>query len=174
MKSRTKQRAFSLVEVMIAAMLSAGLLVMVSGIWMGLGRAAAENIADSQMAGDAQLAMETLRRDLSGHLPGATSGRAEQGRLVGRLIVGGDQLKLCYDGGAANGAADWSSPDVVVDYDVDGSNLVRFDDTTGTAFVAATGVEQFLVSDLGSGVRIELTLRRRNNSRTYTFISRDP
>jgi type II secretory pathway component PulJ len=174
MISRQRQRAFSLPEVMIAALLSAFLLLMVSGMWSALGRSMAENVADGHVAADAALALETLRRDLSGNLPGANTGEKQQGRLVGRLVVGGEQLRLCFDGAPTNGEADWTGPDVVVVYELDTDHLVRTDQGTGTVFVVAHGVEQFLVTDEGTGVRIDLSLSRRGASRTYTFVSQDP
>jgi prepilin-type N-terminal cleavage/methylation domain-containing protein len=171
---RRPQRGFSLSEVMIAALLSAFLLLMVSGMWSALGRSMAENVADGHVAADAALALETLRRDLSGNLPGANTGGKQQGRLVGRLVVGGNQLRLCFDGAPTNGEADWTAPDNVVVYELDNGQLVRTEQGTSGVFVAADGVEQFLVTDEGSGVRIELSLSRRGASRTYTFVSQDP
>ena len=167
-------RGFTLLELMIATLLSSFLLLMIAGMWASLGRSAAGNLADCQIAADALMALDTFRRDLSGTLPGSSLGGKQQGRLVGRLIVGGNQLRLCYDGNPANGIADWGNPDRVVVYQLDAGRLVRTDVATGASFVVADSAEQFCVTDLGTGVRIALTLGRRRVCRTYTLVTRDP
>ena len=73
-----------------------------------------------------------------------------------------------------NEVADWNPPDSIVEYRLSGADLLREDKATGDVFLAASGVEAFAVTDIGGGLRIELTLRRRDLTRTYTFVSQDP
>jgi hypothetical protein len=133
----------------------------------------ADNIAEGQLAADAGLTLETLRRDLGGHLPGTATGEKQRGRMVGRLILGDDRLMLCFDGPPVNGVADWTKRDDVVVYEVASEKLVRTDNSGNEPFVVADGVERLRIADLGSGIRLELTLRRRDLSRTYTLVTQD-
>ncbi len=159
---------------MISVGLSAFLMLMVSGMSADLWRSMASNAQEVKVSGEATFALETLRRDFGGQLPGDLTGEKGLGSLVGRLVVGDDQLMLCFDGAPVNGTADWVAPDVVITYDVQDGRLVRTDSTTFTTFTVADHVTQFKVIDQGTGVRIELTLESRNINRTYTLVTQDP
>ena len=56
---------------------------------------------------------------------------------------------------------------MLIEYRIDSGDLVRSDDQTGIVTVVAKGAAQFVVSDLGSSVRLELTLERNGISNTY-------
>ena len=170
-----RSRGFSLIELMIVATMTSFLMLMLSGVWRAFGRSLIETSAQARLLCEADLAVETLRRDFCGHLPGTDTGDLETGKLLGRLVLaGGSQLLLCFDGPPANGAADWAAPDTVVLYRVQNEQLLRIDQQAGSVFVVSDGVEQFAVVDQPHGVTIDLTLRRRNLSRTYTFETQDP
>jgi hypothetical protein len=173
-KRRPGPGGFSLVEVMIVALLTSLLFLMISGIWTGFGRSLSDSVAQGRVVTEAALAVETLRRDLRGTLPGMETGSLERGRMVGRLVVGGTQLRLCFDGDPADGSANWAAPDVVLVYQVQDGQLVRLDQTAGSSFVVADNVQQFQVTEQAGGVRIELTVGFRDFARTYTIITRDP
>jgi prepilin-type N-terminal cleavage/methylation domain-containing protein len=168
------RRGFSLIEIMIAAVLSTMLLLMVSNMWFSLGRSAAGNAADVALTAEARLAGESFRRDFSGCLPGAVTGTKRLGRFVGRMSPAGDQLLLCFDGSPANGTADWNAPDTVIEYSLQGDQLIRSDSQTGAEIVVADGVTSFDVEELSDGVRLDLTLQRRDISRTFNWITQDP
>ncbi len=166
---------FSMIELMIVAAMTSFLLLMISGIWAAFGRALSDTAMQTRVLCEADIAVESLRRDLSGHLPSTTAGAMEDGRFVGRLVLaGGSQLMLCFDGPPVNGVADWASPDTVVSYEVQDGQLLRIDQQSGSAFVVSDGVEQFAVVDQADGVTIDLTIRRRDQSRTYTLEAQDP
>jgi type II secretory pathway component PulJ len=170
-----RRGGFSLVELMIVATMTSVLLIMISGFWTSFGRSLADGVAQARTAGEATLALETLRRDLSGHLPGTTTGLQPVGRYVGRLVTdGGTRLMLCFDGAPANGSADWASPDTVITYEVQDGRLVRLDQQTMGTFVVADRVDQFLVVDQGDRLRIDLTVTFRDFTNTYTLIAQDP
>lgn len=164
-------RGVSLVEVLISAMLSTWLLLMLSSWWFNWGRMLRDNVADIDLAGEARLALETLGRDFGGCLPGTTSGPKALGRCVGQMVIGGDCVRLCYDGAPTNGEADWASPDTVIEYNLHDGQLLRSNLQTGTVLVAATGVTRFAVTHTGAGLRIEFTLQRRQLQRAYTLVT---
>ena len=173
-RNRAVQAGFTLLELMISVGLSAFLMLMVSGMSADLWRSMASNAREIKVSGEATFALETLRRDFGGQLPGDLTGEKGLGSLVGRLVVGDGQLVLCFEGSPVNGTADWAVPDVVITYDVQDDRLVRTNGTTGTAFTVAENVKQFIVIDQGTGVSIELTLESRDVNRTYTLVAQDP
>jgi prepilin-type N-terminal cleavage/methylation domain-containing protein len=174
---RDHPRGFTFVEVSIVSILMAMLAMLLAETWSGLGRPLVEMAARSRLAQEANLAMTSLSRDLGGSLSNGEGrlGRKSLYACVGRLQPGGSQLWLCFDGGAApNGMADWTAPDTVIAYDLEGSALVRRDQTAGTSFVVAQNVSSLIVEDLGGACQITLTFVYRNISQSYQMIAQDP
>lgn len=165
---------FSLLEVTIAGLLSTVLLVMIGNVWRSFSLATRRQLDDVGLASDARLAQESFRRDLAGHLPGAAAGEPAVGRFVGRLCPQSGRLMLCFDGAPTNQTADWLAPDVVVEYSVENGQLLRTDNATNAVLVVAEGVATFAATEQSDGVRLDLTLQRRDLIRTYTWIARDP
>ncbi len=178
---RQGSRAFTVIEVMLVAVLMSFLALLISGAWTGLGRTTADVAARSRVAREANMAAASLARDFSGSLPGQPGGGREQGRLVGRMIAAGPELRLCFDGDG-DGLADWASPDTVVAYRIDTEltygqswkRLVRSDSGSLSEFTVAANVDQMQLTDQGDAVKIDLTFTYRDITRTYTFLARDP
>jgi len=169
-----RQRGFTLIEVTMASGIMSLLVLLLSAAWSCVGRSSADAIARCRIAQEANLAAQTLARDFSGSLPEETTGAKQLGRIVGRMVVGGSRLLLCFDGGSANGTADWAAPDTVITYDVLDNQLVRANLKTGTAFTVATSVDRMQLTAQADGVRIDLTFSHRDVAHTYTMIARDP
>ena len=174
--SQTKPWAgFTLVELMLVAGLMSFLVLLISGAWTGFGRSMTDSIVRCQVAQEANLALASLAMDFHGNLPEDVTGALSEGEMVGRLVVGGSQLSLCFDGGSpANGSADWSSPDTVISYDVQSNQLVRTNQQTGTATIVARHVNDLMITDQADGVAIDLTFEYRDLTRTYTIVTQDP
>jgi prepilin-type N-terminal cleavage/methylation domain-containing protein len=170
------RRGFTLVEVLAVSTLMAFLAVLVSAAWSTLGRPTVDMIARGRIAQEANLAAASFCRDLAGSLAdaGGRLGTKVQGRYVGRLIPGGTQLWLCFDGGPSpNGLADWGPPDAVIVYEVIANQLIRSDQSTNTSYVVAQYVSAMQVQDLGDRVEIQLTFTYRNVTQTYSVIARN-
>jgi type II secretory pathway component PulJ len=165
---------FTLIEVLFASGIMSLLVLLLSAAWSGLGRPSADAVARLRVAEEANLAAQSLARDFSGNLGEQTIGGKKLGRIVGRMVVAGPQLRLCFDGDPVNGAADWAAPDTVITYEVLGNRLVRANLSTGTAFTVATNVDQVQLTAQPDGVRLDLTFSYRNVTRTYTIIAQDP
>jgi hypothetical protein len=161
-----------MLEVTLVAALMSFLVILISGIWTGMGRAIADVAADARITQEARLALESFSRDLAGSLPGQTTGTKGQSRMVGRSIAGTSQLSLCFDGDA-DGVADWSAPDVVVSYQVEAGRLVRRIQQPLSEFAVADCVDAMEISDLGDGVQVDLTFRYRDVTETYTIVAKD-
>ena len=177
-----RRLGFTLTEIMLVGGLMSLLVLLISGAWRGLGRSSADATARCRIAQEANLAAASLRRDFSCALPEQMTGQKDRGRLVGRMIVAGPGLWLCFDGEPLNGVADWASPDTVVVYELDTETtygvpwkrLVRSNESTGAVFTAAANVDAMDLTDQGDGVKIDLTLTYRDITRTYTIIAKDP
>jgi len=171
--SRLKS-GFTLIEVMCASATMTLLVLLISASWSGLGRPSADAIARSRIAQEANLAAQSLARDFSNSLAEETTGFKQLGRMVGRMVVEGSQLRLCFDGGPASGTADWADPDTVIAYEVLNGQLVRTNLKTGTAFTVAASVDQMQLTAQADGLRIDLAFSYRGFTRTYTMITHDP
>ncbi|MHC4179931.1 MAG: hypothetical protein ACYSWU_20685 [Planctomycetota bacterium] len=149
-------------------------VLLISGAWRGLGRSSVDAFVRCRVAQEANLAVESLVRDLGGSLAGQTTGEKQIGRAVGRSVVDNSALWLCFDGEPADGAADWGPPDTVIVYEVQGGQLIRSNQQTGVALPVADKVSQMQLTEQIGGVRIDLTLQYRDLTRTYTIEARDP
>jgi prepilin-type N-terminal cleavage/methylation domain-containing protein len=165
---------FTLIEVLFVSGMMSLLALLISAAWSGLGRPSADAIARARVAHEANLAAESLARDFSASLPEEATGGKQLGRMVGRMAVEGSQLRICFDGGPANGAADWAAPDTVIAYEVLDQRLVRSNLKSGTAFTVAACVDRMVLAAEADAMRIELTFSYRDVTRTYTMIARDP
>jgi hypothetical protein len=165
------------VEGVVASGLLVLLAVLLANAWQSMARAASDAAARGRVTQEANLALAALANDLGGSLsdPQGRVGSLASAAFVGRLQPGGAQLWLCFDGGTSpNGIADWGSPDTVIIYEVQSSQLVRINQATGASVVVAQGVSDFVVQDMGDRVQIQISITYRNLRRTFSLIARDP
>ena len=164
---------FTLTETMLVGALMSMLVLLISGAWRGWGRSSVDAVVRGRVAREANLAVESLARDLGGSLPGQVAGDKQLGLVVGRSVVAGSQLWLCFDGAPPNGEAG-VPPDTVITYEVQNNQLIRTNQQTGVALAVADKVSQMQLTDQADSVRIDLTLEYRDLMRTYTIIAKDP
>ncbi|MEO1525347.1 MAG: hypothetical protein AAFX06_07915 [Planctomycetota bacterium] len=172
MISRSNRSGMSLLEVTIGAMMVATITVVAASVAVDMTRSIAENIGETQLATEARLAIESLRRDFSGNDPDNTVGERSQWRLVGRMIPMSDELRLCYDSGT-NGVADWTSPDRVIIYTVDDGHLIRTDVENARDNLIAHSITGINFEVLGGEIRMTLTFELGDLVETYTFNTPD-
>ena len=143
---KANRRGFSLLEVTIGAMMAGVVAIMASGVAFDVTRHLADNIAETQVAAEARLAIESFRRDFGGSSPDLRTGERNEWRLVGRLVPSVDELRLCFDADQ-DASADWIAPDRVITYSLDGNRLIRSDAISGDVFTVARFVDdvQFVV-----------------------------
>lgn len=169
-----RQTGFTLIEMMVVTATMAFLSMLIAGIWSGLVRSSTDSMAQARLVSAAQFALESFRRDLAGSLPEAQNGSKSEGLMVGNLVTADTRLLLCFDGEPVNEIADWAAPDTVIEYELQVDQLVRTNQMSGIAFVVADNVRNLSLTQLASGLKIELTIERGKLSRTYTVISQDP
>jgi Prokaryotic N-terminal methylation motif len=168
-----RRRAFTLVEAMVVSLLMVLLSMLLSAVWSGIGRPLVDAVARARVTQEATLARASFSRDWGGSLSNSIGIRA-QDSLVGRQIIDGSELRLCFDGGSCNGSPDWAAPDTVIIYQIQANALVRLDQNTGATFTVAKDVQSMDLTDLGYAVQIDLTIQYRDVTHTYTFVARDP
>ena len=166
------RRGFSLLEVTIGAFMTSLLAVMAAGVAVDISRHTAANIRETQIAGEARLAIENFRRDFSGSCPDVFTGDQAQWRLVGRMIPNKQELRLCFDADR-DVSADWIPPDRVITYTLQGTNLVRTDQLSGNTFTVARHVEDIKFKHGGNKIKVEIDFELADAFRSYTFVTAD-
>ena len=175
--SRFHRAGFTLLEATVVSGLMAMLAAILSSAWAGFGRPTTDVIARARVAREMNLAVDCLARDLGGSIANCEGrlGAKKQGALVGWLLPGSGELWLCFDGGTEpNGLADWTSPDKVIVYMLEGNRLVRWDQNANTTFTAARDLDAMELSLLGDELQVRLTFKYRGIERTCTLIARMP
>lgn len=167
-----KRNGISLLEVTIGTMLAGVLSAMAASVAFNVSRSMANNIAETQIASEARMAVESLRRDLAGVSFDSTTGNKFQWRLVGRLIPNEQEMRLCFDADD-DASADWVAPDRVIVYYLDGTNLVRDDLLSGNTYTVARHVSDVQFSADGTEITIALDMEFGGVVESYTFLCSD-
>ena len=167
LRKQQNRKAFSLLEVTVAAMMSSLVVVLASAVAVDISRGFTEGIAQSRIATEFRIMTGTLQRDFAGSLPEARTGAVKQWRWVGLQVVSDTELRLCFDADQ-DGSVDWLD-DRVITYLLDDGQLVRNDSFSGTDFVVAENIS-FLRFSIDSGTIItdfEISLGGFNEAFTY-------
>lgn len=166
------RRGVSLLEVTIGSLMAAIIAVTASGVAYDVSRHMASNIAETQLASEARLAIESFRRDFGGTLPDDRSGHKNQWRLVGRMIPASDELRLCFDSGR-DASADWIAPDRVITYWQQDNRLLRSDAISGNTFTVARFVDTVSFALDAGQIVITIDFAFRDAAESYTFVTAD-
>jgi type II secretory pathway component PulJ len=159
-------------EITIASIISAIVVLMASGVAVDVSRHMAANILETQVAAEARLAIESFRRDFGGSSPDNQLGDRSEWRLVGRFIPNPGELRLCFDADQ-NATADWVAPDRVITYTVDGDQLVRTDQLTGNVYTVARWVDDAQFTVGANEIVITIDFEAGDFTETYTFATSD-
>ena len=167
-----KRRGISLLEVTIGTMMASMIAVMATGVAVDVTRHMADNIAETQIASEARMAIESLRRDFSGSSLDETSGDPDTWRLVGRMIPSVNELRLCFDSDR-DASADWIAPDRVVIYTQIGNRLVRSDLISGSSYTVARHVDDVQFIAASGEITVLIDFAFGNATETYTMVTSD-
>jgi prepilin-type N-terminal cleavage/methylation domain-containing protein len=170
--ARPHRSGFSLLEITIASIISALVVLMASGVAVDVSRHMAANILETQVAAEARLAIESFRRDLGGSSPDVQLGDRAEWRLVGRLIPHSRELRLCFDSDQ-DATADWVAPDRVITYSLDGDQLIRTDLSTGNVYTVARWIDDVEFATAANEIRIIIDFEAGDFTETYTFATSD-
>lgn len=169
---QSARRGFTLLEVTIGSMMAAMVTIMASGVAFDVSRHFVSNIAETRVAAESRLAIESLRRDFSGSSPDVSTGERSEWRLVGRLIPSVDELRLCYDA-EQDGSADWIAPDRVITYTLVGNELIRTDAVSGNVYRVARFVDDVQFVAAAGVITVTIDFALGDFTETYTFETGD-
>ena len=170
-RTNKNRKAFSLLEVTIAAMMSSMLVILASTVAVDIGRGFTEGIAQSRIATEFRILSGTLRRDFAGSLPEDRTGPVKQWRLVGRQLVSDTELRLCFDADQ-DGSVDWID-DRIITYLLDNGQLIRSDSFSKTEFVVAENIS-FLQFSIAKGLILtDFQISLGGFDEAFTYVTAD-
>jgi hypothetical protein len=168
----SKRSGISLLEVTIGTMLATMISIMATSVAVDVTRHMAANIAETQIASEARMAIESLRRDFSGSSLDDMTGDPDTWRLVGRMIPSVGELRLCFDANR-DASADWIAPDRVIIYTQIGDRLVRSDQISGSSFTVARHVDDVRFVAAAGQITVLIDFTFAGTTETYTMVTSD-
>lgn len=175
---RSRRRGFSMIEMIVASMLTAMLGILLAQATVTFGRPALEVEARARITQEAILATQSFACDLGGFLADSV-GRT--GTLVQYQLASppwdasqgtppGSVLLVNFQGLSAGNP-------IVISYQLQGSQLCRIDSSTGVTTTIANYVTAFSVEPQpgnSANVQINFTIAFRYFTATYTLIGVPP
>jgi prepilin-type N-terminal cleavage/methylation domain-containing protein len=167
-----RRRGFSLIELVVAAVLSTLLMSLLAISWVAFGRPALEVEARARIAQEAVLATQSIACDLGGFLadtPGQT-GTLAQYQFVDWNLSNSGVFLLNFQGANPGDV-------IVITYQLSGNQLVRSNSSNGVSTTIAKYVTAFSVTENPNNTSqalIQITIAFRYFSATYTLIGVPP
>jgi type II secretory pathway component PulJ len=175
LRSRAARRGFSLVEISVATGLLVMLSILLSNIWLLMGRPMLQTIYLCRIAQEADVALAYLSTDLGACPPDSATGTKLAGQFVGWVAPSETEFMLCFDSSSdPNGLPEWNTPDQVIGYSLVDGTLVRYNASTGDESAVARDVQAFDVQIDGDTLELTITFAHRGVSRTYSLIAGKP
>src|SRR5687768_7415153 len=115
--AKRRRGGFTLLEMMVAGMVGMIILAVIGNTWRWYIRSVRDIRIVTQLTREVKLASEAIAQDF--------------GPALAARTIDGSTLQFNYDNNA-DGIADWSAPDVVIEYAIDSERLVRRDLNTST------------------------------------------
>lgn len=157
-RSRHHGGAFTLVELLVTSVLMTVLTLMTAQVWRYFSTEMKDLAGRARVSQELRFAMESICEDM--------------GATVGAIVVEPNRVRLCKDGGLyLDGVANWAPPDIMVEYYLVGTKLIRDNTSSGSQIVMADSVSQFAVQDVsGTVVQMDIEITRGDVSRQVTLM----
>jgi type II secretory pathway pseudopilin PulG len=152
---RRGRGGFTLLELLVVGMLGTLVLAVIANVWRWYGYAATQQQIAVSLAQELKIASEAIAQDYGGALASRT--------------LDGSTLQLDLDGGAKNGAADWESPDTVIEYSTAAGKLLRRDLMAETEAPIASHIETIEASAVNGHLEVKLTAKLRKTEEVLTL-----
>jgi len=151
-------RAFTLVELLVVSVLMTALTLMTAQVWRYFSTEMKDLAGRARVAQELRFAMESICEDM--------------GATVGAIVVEPNRVRLCKDAGQEpDGVPNWAPPDIMVEYYLAGTQLVRDNTSSGSQIVMADSVSGFAVQDVsGTVVQMDIEITRGDVSRQVTLM----
>jgi Tfp pilus assembly protein PilW len=169
---RLGSRGFTLIEMVVAAMLTTLVMMLLGISWMSFGRPAVDVECRARIEREGILTAQSLACDLGGFVgdaPGRT-GTLSAYQFVDWDLSNNDVLLLNFQESQGGGL-------VVISYQLQGSELTRTNSATGVTTTIARYVTAFSVAsdpDNSNYAVIQITISYRYFTSTFTLVGVNP
>src|SRR6185436_12344031 len=122
---RRRRAGFTMLELLVVAMLAAIMITFISNVWRWYARSTNQIQVTAHLERELRLAADAIAADFGPSLAART--------------VDGTNVQFDFDTDS-NAAAQWDTPDTVIEYVVQGGKLVRRDLTSGNDVPMASNI----------------------------------
>jgi prepilin-type N-terminal cleavage/methylation domain-containing protein len=157
-----RKAGFTILELLVVSILMTIVVLITSQFWRWFSPNVSFMISRGHILREAQVAKENLAADF--------------GSAVGVSGVGENGLLICKDAGDyPNGIADWTAPDVMVNYSLVENSLQRNDLSTGSVFTIADCISNLTVEQISPTImRITLEFAQGGADRELVLLWSSP
>jgi prepilin-type N-terminal cleavage/methylation domain-containing protein len=156
---RYARGGFTLLELLVVAMLGAILITFISNAWCWYARSANHIQVTAHLERELRLAADAIAADFGPSLAART--------------VDGAQVQFDFDNDS-NSAAQWDTPDTVVEYIVQNGSLVRRDLASGNEIPMASNISDVTAENVGGQLNVKLTATYRDQQEDVTLQLQEP
>jgi type II secretory pathway pseudopilin PulG len=155
-RARSRSRAgFTLLELLVVGILGTLVLVFIANAWRWYSRSVQSLQVSTQLTRELKLASEAIAQDF--------------GPAVAARTVDGSQLQIDSDDSLVDGVAQWGAPDLVIEYAVEGTRLIRRDLNAATQLTLADHIAELSAETIGGKLQVRLTARYRGMDQIVTL-----
>jgi len=149
-------------ELLVVSILMVGVVTATAQFWTNYSLSTIDLTSRSSTAQELRFIVEYLSEDF--------------GSAVGATPVSDDQLLICQDGGQnPNGVADWTPPDILIEYYIEDGKLRRYNQFDNTDIAVAKNVVSFAAENTTpSLLEIAVEVQAYDLSRSITFFWAKP
>ena len=150
---------FTLLELLVVAMLGVIVMTFISNAWRWYARGVNDVQVTAQLMRELRLAAETIAQD--------------HGPAVAARTVDGTSVQFDFDSTGGDGTAQWGAPDTVIEYAVQGSQLVRKTLGTVEMLPLADHITDLQAEIVGGKLQVHLTAGYRDKEQELTLHLQD-
>jgi prepilin-type N-terminal cleavage/methylation domain-containing protein len=160
-QTRTTRRCgFTLLELLIVAMLGTLVIGFLGNAWRWYARSINDAHISAQLSRELKLAAEAIAQDY--------------GPALAVRGVDGTSFQFDIDSSGGDSVAQWDAPDTVIEYIVQGGNLVRRNLADGTEVPMAGNITDLSAQDVEGHLNVHLVAGYRTTEQDLTLVFEDP
>ena len=152
---RVRRGGFTLLEMLVVGIIGVLVLEFLANGWRWYARQADATHVSTQLTRELKLAAESVAEDYGSALASRT--------------VDGTTLQINIDAGVVDGIAQWTAPDTVLEYAVDGGKLMRRDLTADTELTIADHIAELSAEVVEGKLQVQLTAQYRQTEHELTL-----
>jgi prepilin-type N-terminal cleavage/methylation domain-containing protein len=156
---RHHRSGFTLLELLVVAMLGTLVITMTANVWRWYGRSIKSMQVSAQLDKELKMAAQAIA--------------ADYGPALAVRTTDGSDLQFDCDTDS-NSSAQWTTPDTVIEYTISGGMLIRRDLSTGIEIPMARNISALSAELVGGQLNIHLTATYRTTDQDLTLQLRDP